>query len=470
MSESLGANSSERPLPLIGLVAALLAGVMIAVYFELPWMHAEWPQAFHPLFWTVVGGLLAIGLFQLAWPFLPARWTRRMPGFGRFRFLIPREGLGYLMIMGVLFVGSSLTRSNMLLLVFAAMAGPFIVNGSVTFSMLNSLQIKRVPPLRAMVGELFSVELQVFNKSPFLSAWMMMVDDDLSRGAQLQSYSVLFVRVPAQQSLTGYYQAQLPRRGRYEFGPIQITTRFPLGLTERSLIIRARDDLLVYPRVGRLAPGWKRQLLGATEQIETPQTRSGVFDDEFHRLREYRAGDNPRAIHWRSSARRGQLIVREYHQNREHHLLLIIDLWAGSSGLPQKEAAAQVESTLSLAATVAVEYRHECRGGSLTVVCGGREPWQFETAGPSAGLESLFDRLAEVEAATDEHFSLLATAALEHAPNSTRVVVLSTRSQTAAPWGHGVRGPAPVQWIQVTDERFAQAVVFSESLSGRRAS
>lgn len=466
MSDSHDSDARERRFPSAGALALLTAGAMTAAYFEFPFMHRSWwPRPFYPLFWFVVGCIASFGVWQLIRFYLPATWARRLPRISRYRVKFPREGIGFLLIMMVLFIGSSLTQSNMLLLVFAAMAGPFVVNGWITFNMLQGLRVHRTPPARAMASELFAVELVLENQSSLLSAWMMSVEDDLFHQRMLSPSSVLFVRVPPQEEQVGYYQLQLAQRGKYEFGPLRVTTRFPLGLIERSLIVREVGTTLIYPRIGRLSPGFKRQLLGASEQVEVSHSRAGVFDDEFHTLREYRTGDNPRAIHWRSSARRGALIVREYHQNREHNLLVMIDL----SGT-RPEYAEQTEAVLSLALTLCIEYRHECRGGHLSVVCGGREPFRWEASKSASGMDQLLDWLAMVETASDEYFALIARETLEQVDLGTRVIVVSTRKQEAAPWGRSVtlvRG-MPVQWIEVTPERFSQAVVFAETASTGR--
>lgn len=442
------------------------AVIMMGAYFQFPLMHNWWPRPFHPLFWFVTWSMAASGAAYVLWSLIPQRWSRWLPGISRYRVDFPREGIGFLLIMTVLFIGSSLTQSNMLLLVFAAMAGPFVVNGWITFNMLQGLRVHRTPPPRAMATERFSVEVRLENRSPLLSAWMMSVMDELYWGQASSASSILFIRVPPKESQVGYYQLQLAKRGRYEFGPMRVSTRFPLGLIERSLIVRESAVMLIYPRIGRLAPSFRRQLLGANEQVEVPQSRFGVFDDEFHTLREYRTGDNPRAIHWRTSARRGTLIVREYQQNREHNLLVVIDLCSA-----KPEYAAQVEAVLSLALTAAVEYRRDCRGGQLTVLCGGKEPFRWEATAMATGMDALLDWLAMVEPAADEHFALLAREVLDQVEPGTRVAVVSTRPQTAAPWGRAVptgRGIA-VQWIEVTPQRFAQAVVFPDDRPRRVA-
>src|SRR5690606_37164541 len=98
------------------------------------------------------------------------------------------------------------------------------------------------------------------------------------------------------------------------------------GLVERGLVLDVPGQILVSPRLGRLTSRWRHEHQTATELAHERKPRRGAFDDEFHRLREYRTGDSPQSIHWRTSARRNELMVREYHQSRDRHLVVILDL------------------------------------------------------------------------------------------------------------------------------------------------
>ena len=86
------------------------------------------------------------------------------------------------------------------------------------------------------------------------------------------------------------------------------------------------DEVIVHPKIGRLLPAWKRRERELAESISRANARLGLFDDEFHGIREYRSGDNPRAIHWRSSARHGHFMVKEHEQHREADLIVLLDL------------------------------------------------------------------------------------------------------------------------------------------------
>lgn len=467
MTEVLTTEQAPRRAPLSGVTSLIVATALVLLYFRAPFLRAGWPAAFHPAFWGFVGCLVVYSVLVLS---LPARWTQRLTSLSRHRMTIPREGIGYLLIMVVLFVGSSLTHSNTLLLVFAAMAGPFVVNGWVTYTMLKNVRALRTPPPRAMVGEVFSVELALENQTRVVSMWMMVAQDRVMYGPSEWTPTVLFTRVPAKSTIAGHYQMRLLQRGRHRFGPIRVTSRFPLGLIERGCLFREYGEMLIYPRIGRLSPHWKRRLLGASELIETPQTRMGVFDDEYHHLREYLAGDNPKAIHWRSSARRNQLIVREYQQNREHHLLLLVDLW--SSPQPVEISRRLVEQALSLTATICSEHRQACRGATLAVVCCGRESWRWEARAHSSGLESLFDQLAVIEPSRENDFVAQSLRALSQMATSTRVVAISPRADTIDLRANAVSqsegfSAAAIQWLAVEDDSFADLVMFPDESSTR---
>lgn len=419
------------------------------------------------VYWGLIVILAATGIQQVANAWAPPARKRRLPSLNRYRVRFPREGLIYLTIMVVLFVGSLLGRENRLMLVFAMMAGPFVINGWATFTMLQAAGVARSTPRRAMAGEMFAVEVTFTNLRPVFSAWMMLVQDEVTRDDDdVVIASVLFTHVAPRERQIGHYDARLYRRGRYRFGPISVSSRFPLGLIERARVYPAHDELLIYPRLGRLRSGWQRDLLHASELVTIPQSRSGLYDDEFHRLREYRPGDNPRAIHWRSSARRNELIMREYHQSREHNLIVVLDLWA-----PANPAAADVERVewaLSLVGTLCLEHRRASRESSIRLLASGRSRQTWEGQTSAASLEDLFDVLAILESGSNAFPETLAHEALQHAGPADRILCLSTRPATTADQPSALPTTDPrSQVIYVDPVSVREWLVFDDDRTGR---
>jgi uncharacterized protein (DUF58 family) len=377
------------------------------------------------LYRSVVVVFAMIGLAQIAAAWSPTKGTIATPGFGRHRMVIPVEGIVYLVIMFSLFTGAMLTKSNMLLLVFALMAGPFVINGWMTFGMLQSAGVTRNAPRRAMAGELFGVELVLANSRRLLSIWVMSVRDSIHHRREDLSATVLFARVGPRMSQTGHYQLRLTRRGRYKLGPVQTFSRFPLGLVERSRLFAIADEILIYPRIGHLGAAFRRRWQGATELVARPQSHAGVFHDEFHRLREFRTGDNPRDIHWRTSARRGQLILREYQQNRDFNLAVVLDLWQPDAAKGTESEL--VERALSFAATVIIEHGRMCRDALLSLSVSGATTFRWQGQGTSASLEALLDGLAVIEAGPAGETKSLVDEVIQGSPVSTQIVLLTTR-------------------------------------------
>lgn len=443
-------------------VPALTISLGIALaYYCFP----QWTSSLSVLSRVMVRSVVAlfgmIGLAQILAAWSPTRGAFATPGFGRHRMVVPIEGIVYLVIIVALFTGAMLTKSNMLLLVFALMAGPFVINGWMTFGMLQSARVTRSAPPRAMASELFGVELTLANSRPLTSIWIMSVRDSIQHAREELNATVLFARVAPRSSQTGQYQLRLARRGRYRLGPILAFSRFPLGLVERSRLFSISGEILIYPRIGRLSTTWRRRWLSATELIARPQPNSGVFHDEFHRLREFRTGDNPRDIHWRTSARRGELILREYQQNRDFNLAVVLDLW-------QPETARGVESelvekALSFAATILVEHGRLCRDAILTLAASGATTFRWEGQGTSASLESLFDGLAVLEAGPARETKALLEQAQQQSSTSTQFVLLTTRPP-GGPADMPLDNRQRVDVIQLTEIDLDRAVVFDDQI------
>ena len=292
--------------------------------------------------------------------------------------------------------------------------------------MLQSARIHRDTPRRAMLGELFSVDITLENQRAFLSLWMISICDQIKHAHDQLEATVLFSRVSPKTSLVGQYELSLSHRGRYELGPMRLSSRFPLGLIERSRVFRTMDQVLIYPRIGKVRPNWRQKVDGGAEQVDQQLPKRGVYHDDFHRLREFRSGDNPRDIHWRSTARRGELILREYYQNRDHVLAIVLDLYRDSSTRYIYDEA--IESALSFVVSLLVERGRECHDGILTMAASGEEVFRWEGQGNSSSLELLFDGLSVFQPGTATEISGLLNEAIQHSSSSTELIVITTRS------------------------------------------
>lgn len=109
------------------------------------------------------------------------------------------------------------------------------------------------------------------------------------------------------------------RRAVVKVGPVSVVRGDPLGLFER---VHRRDepvDLFVHPRT----VNFDGQSLGFLRDLEgLPATDLSRDDVSFHALREYQPGDDLRHVHWRSTARTGDIMVRQYEETRRSHFVI----------------------------------------------------------------------------------------------------------------------------------------------------
>lgn len=373
-----------------------------------------------------------VGVQQLATKALSDKKTSTII---RSRVFFPVEGRVYLAMMSVLFVGAIVGKSNPLLLVFCLMATPWIFNGFIAYTQLRLISVARELPDRGEAGQVLAISVILTNKRRFLPVWMFTVRDQIDgpigagiRMKQPLEPQVAFLRLAAGKRQRRVYRVRLPKRGRYEFGPLQADTRFPLGLIERGLVIPDRGEILVHPRIGSMSPEWRRRLVQAREQVSRATPKAGSFDDDFHRVREYQTGDDPRAIHWPTSARRGSLVVREFRESRDRPLAILVDLCSTDGHEDDR-----VELALDLAATIAVEHsRNSQRAG---VYCGvGASDITEWSSSSRADLGGLLDHLAVVtpfslaSGSTDPTEKLLANWS-ERGRRDERVVWITTRNE-----------------------------------------
>ena len=124
-------------------------------------------------------------------------------------------------------------------------------------------------------------------------------------------------------SLRGRYVLESVPRGRYALEDARVVIEDPFGLERREIVLEAPDALLVYPRLVELpvlfSETGSRMLEGRRLLVRRP---SG-FD--LHSVREYQQGESLRRVHWPSTAKRGQLMVKDLEDSPRDEALVVLD-------------------------------------------------------------------------------------------------------------------------------------------------
>lgn len=247
--------------------------------------------------------------------------------------------------MGVAAVNGGI---NLLFLIFGMMLSLILVSGILSELCLRELQVTRRPPGTLHAGAPFLMGISVRNLKRRIPTFSLEVEDLL--GERPVDRRCYFLKIPAGRVQETAYKHTLSRRGVYQFAGFRISTRFPFGFIRKSRDIEAPLEVVVYPAVFPVPdPFVGARLIEAGRQHAPARSRAG----EFHGLREFRAGDDPGDIHWRTSARRGRPFVRESEEESGRTVLLVLENGVITRG-PSSETAAQFERAVSLAASLVV--------------------------------------------------------------------------------------------------------------------
>lgn len=163
-------------------------------------------------------------------------------------------------------------------------------------------------------------------------------------------------------------------------GPVRSAMTDPLAVVSRKKTLSDVSELFVHPRVLSLEAG----AIGFLRDIEGVATQNlSSSDVSFHALREYVPGDDRRSVHWRTTARTGKLMVRQFEETMRAHLLILLSTLAGDYA-----SSEDFELAVSVAGSLGVSALREER---QVTVCTSTGELPFPNA------MGLLDRLSGVE-------------------------------------------------------------------------
>lgn len=314
--------------------------------------------------------------------------------------------------VGLLFGGRLLGADELSVVGLAALA---ILLGGIGWVWCTrpGVDVARRPrPTRLHVGDGARVDLVVRSRRPSTALVDLTepIDDDRLRAR------FLLAPLTAGEVVEPAYRLPTDRRGPMQLGPAWITRSDPLGLVRRRHGIAPADTVLVRPRTYAIAAptfGGGRSLAPDDDSVSMgPATDGG---GEFLAVRPYEVGDDPRRVHWRSTARVDDLMVRQHVAPRRGRTLVVLDTRSTPDGpitTPPFERA--VEATASIVAALQR----------------ARRPVECTTTGGTAlarpgddDAQRTLDRLATVMLDEADLLDALARTHLHHRPE---LVVLVT--------------------------------------------
>lgn len=179
---------------------------------------------------------------------------------------------------------------------------------------------RRVSPRRAFPGTRVKVDIEIANGGRRTS--LLLLEDRVPSTLGGPPRAVLGSLASRSRETISYHL--VPRaRGRYVIGPLSAAVSDPFDLARRQVELPGRHELIVFPEVEDFPSTPEAAPTGGEGESSTRQLyRSG---DEFYTMRAYEIGDDLRRIHWPSTARRGELMIRQDEAARRATAVLFLD-------------------------------------------------------------------------------------------------------------------------------------------------
>jgi uncharacterized protein (DUF58 family) len=214
----------------------------------------------------------------------------------------------------------------------------------VTYQRWDVRVVRHVRPARVPAGAPARVELAVVNHGPRPSP-ILAAQDPFDGGRRWARF--LVAPLAPGELRWAAYSLPTSRRGVFELGPLQLELSDPFGLTRVGTIGCPTSTLTVHPKIEAISTrAWPAE---PDPDMRVPQPLVGRLGDEFYGLREYRIGDDLRRVHWASTARTDQLMIRQPENLLQGRLTIAVDLRSAVHDAATLEAALSAAASLVMA-------------------------------------------------------------------------------------------------------------------------
>lgn len=295
------------------------------------------------------------------------RDTRLTPIHRRQRIDISITGTIYGGLVLFMCVAAVNTQASLLFGIFGVMVGVLMVSFLISTIVLQRITVRRMLPDQAIVAQPAVIHYVIKNRKRIWPSLSVTISELDAQGFVRQPHAYL-LHVANQQAATISCEVIPKRRGLHLFNRYQISTSFPFGFIKRATERALPDTLLIFPAITPVDRHLLAQIRSDESLGHNVRQRVGG-QDEFYGLKPYRQGESPRFIHWKRSARTGNLVSRQMTRESPPRLLLVVDTFNPDGN---DATIARIERSIAQAASL-VEAA-SLAGFAIGLVCRG-EHW-----------------------------------------------------------------------------------------------
>jgi len=247
---------------------------------------------------------------------------------------------------------------------------------------------------RVVVGDAIRERITIVNQWPVPRSMVEVIDDS----ALPERMTGVVLDLGARQERQRVWRSRAVIRGVYTLGPTVVVGSDPFGLFRIERRFVARDRVLVHPRPRQV------RLSAIGRSVMTGQRTSGrrTSDDAplVVSVREYRPGDSVQRVHWRSTAKRGQLMIKESVNEPGVSAWILIDAnvavqeWRGLSFMPGSMPIPDSTEEYAVAAAASIAQQWLAQGHAVGLVAHGLAHLDIKPQRGLAQRLAIFDGLA----------------------------------------------------------------------------
>ncbi|CAN5374404.1 hypothetical protein BH09SUM1_BH09SUM1_02340 [soil metagenome] len=333
------------------------------------------------------------------------------------QFLKPRNTLLFFSVLSLV-IGGFLRHAGLIAFGVAGV-GALVIAFVQAYGLLSGVRVQRLHHPRAFQGSSVAVNLQVAGEDD-RAPELLLVEDSFPPSSTSRIRRL--VEHPLKKGNVieiNFVGSCDHRRGRYILGPVRLQAADGYGFFTRELIMESFTELLVYPLAVELR---STKLLGegTLAHVGLEMSRRSGLSEEFAGVRDYRPGDPPRLVHWKSTARHGKLMVKEFQEEITTLVSLFIDM--GKLGLVGVGDQTSVEYGVKSCASIAkrtIELGHRLQFFGV-----GEKVDHIPPGAGTVHLLTVLDRLSLLRAQGDSAFAIVVGDLARELPRGSTAVAI----------------------------------------------
>lgn len=258
---------------------------------------------------------------------------------------VTTEGTRFLLLTLAVGIAAVNTGNNLFYLLLAMMLSLIVLSGLLSEQCVRRLDFHRHLPDSLFVNQPAVATLWIANRKRHVPSVSLRLLDVIA--GQDHDRGIHLTHLAPEASTLRSYQLLAHRRGQYHIEGIRVITPFPFGLFQKKAFYPCETTLLVCPAIIPLPPLRLQELQSIGHEQALARRGPGT---SLYNIREFRPGDDSRAIHWLTTARTAKLMIKETEAEDQHMITLAL-----LTVCPDEEDRT-FECALSIAASLADHY------------------------------------------------------------------------------------------------------------------